>query len=310
LTDPRDRSAEPDGGKRASARRERVAIGKLTGGLGNQLFQYAAARALSIREGRRLVLAWFGPDNGERRYFLDQFRLPVPPEVSLAGADALRRLWSDLPRWRKRLLRRGLWPGHQYLRERKGGGFHPLAAWGRTVFLDGYFQSWRHFDDCAGRIRDELAIAADLGERNRAELRRIACENAVAIHVRRGDYVRLPLHGVLPLDYYRAALARLGSALDGARLYVFSDDPAWVRAHLDLGRPFEPVDHNGPDAPVGDLALMAACRHFIIANSTLSWWGAWLAAHPGKRVIAPRRWFAGPVAPETSDLCPPAWLRL
>jgi hypothetical protein len=300
----------PDGAqRRAGARRGRVAIGKLTGGLGNQLFQYAAARALSLREDRRLVLAWFGPADGSRRYLLDQFRLPVPPDVSLAGADDFRRFWTSLPRWRKRLLRLGLWPGQQYIHESRSV-FRPLSSSARSVFLDGYFQSWRHFDDCADRIRAELAITAELGERNAALLRRIVGENAVAIHVRRGDYVRLPHHGVLPVDYYRAALARLGPALDDARLYVFSDDPAWVRAHFDLGRPFDLVDHNGPDFPVGDLALMATCRHFVIANSTLSWWAAWLAGHPGKRVIAPQRWFAGPDPPDTTDLCPPAWQRI
>ncbi|MCC6982616.1 MAG: alpha-1,2-fucosyltransferase [Bauldia sp.] len=308
MAEARDGPARPQDGTRRWPQRDRVAVAKLTGGLGNQLFQYAAARALCLREGRRLLLAWLGPTDGSRRYLLDQFRRPGPPEVSLAGADDLRRLWAARPRWQRRLIRRGLWPGHQHLRDSRTG-FRPLAGSARSLFLDGYFQSWRYFDDCADRIRSEFAILAEPDARNAELLGRIAAGNAVCIHIRRGDYLALPRHGVLPLDYYRAALDRLAPVLDGARFYVFSDDPAWVRAHFDLGRPFEPVDCNGPDAPVADLALMAACRHFVIANSTLSWWGAWLAAHPGKRVIAPRRWFAAHDA-DTTDLCPPDWQRL
>ena len=282
---------------------------KLTGGLGNQLFQYAAARALCLREERRLRLAWFGPADGSRRYLLDQFRLAGPPEVSLAGRDEIRGLWTSLPRWQKNLTRLGLWPRPRQLRV-SGPAFRPLAGSGRTVFLEGYFQSWRYFDDCRDRIREELTITAPLGERNASLLRRIAGENSVAIHVRRGDYVGLPHHGVLPLDYYRVALGRLAPALDGARVFVFSDDPAWVRANFEVGRPVVVIVHNGPDSPVGDLALMAACRHFLIANSTLSWWAAWLASHQGKRVIAPRQWFGAARAADTSDLCPPDWQRL
>jgi hypothetical protein len=144
-------------------------------------------------------------------------------------------------------------------------------------------------------------------------LRRIEADHAVSIHVRRGDYVANPInvafHGALDLSYYRAALDALGPAAEGATLYVFSDDPAYCREHFKLGWPTVVVEPSHPDRPWEDLRLMAACRHFVIANSSFSWWGAWLSTHADKRVVAPRRWFSG-ADHDTSDLCPPDWTRL
>jgi hypothetical protein len=117
------------------------------------------------------------------------------------------------------------------------------------------------------------------------------------------------VHGALDLDYYRRALEALGDVAKGATLYVFSDDPAHCRDVLRLAHKTVIVDGLDPAKPWEDLRLMAAGRHFVIANSSFSWWGAFLGTHPDKQVIAPQRWFLS-ADHDTGDLCPPSWVRV
>ena len=139
---------------------------------------------------------------------------------------------------------------------------------------------------------------------------------SVSVHVRRGDYVEDPAtkawHGGCGQDYYEQAVAHVRAYEPGRELhaFVFSDDPSWVRANLDLGCPTTVIDHNGPAAHE-DLRLMTCCRHHIVANSTFSWWGAWLGSgsDEGGCVVAPRRWFNQDDV-DTSTLVPSGWARL
>jgi hypothetical protein len=135
----------------------------------------------------------------------------------------------------------------------------------------------------------------------------------VRLHVRRGDYVTDPsanaFHGLCPLDYYHRGLDEAARDLTRPECFVFSDDPAWVRENLKLAAPMTVVDVHGPGEAHVDLRLMAACHSHVIANSSLSWWGAWLGRRPGKRVVAPRQWFRSPDR-DASDLVPDRWVRL
>jgi hypothetical protein len=183
------------------------------------------------------------------------------------------------------------------------------------TYLHGYFQSQTYFADHLPQLRQDLRFVTPSDSQNSEWLERIHGDpRSVSIHLRRGDYVAATkagaTHGTCDAAYYARAIAHL-CALTGVspRAYVFSDDPAWVRANLRLDVEMAVVGHNGPTAHYEDLRLMSACRHHIIANSTFSWWGAWLDARQDRTVIAPHRWFATDrlVNP---DILPGDWVRL
>ena len=282
-------------------------ITQLKGGLGNQLFQYAAARRLSLTLGVPLKLdVGFYKRHKQRTYELDQFRI----EAGIATD------W-EVARWRgPRLLTRitqplGLLP--RCVME-KSFEFDPAILHlqgGR--YLEGYWQSYRYFADVAPQIRSELAVRTPPSDADRAMLDRMAQCDAVCLHVRRGDYASNPIarqyHGLCVPEYYRTAVEAIAAQLRVPELFVFSDDMPWVKQNLRFELPTTHVEHHGVDSAPLELRLMGGCRHFVIANSSLSWWAAWLASSEESSVYAPQRWFADPTI-NTADLTPPAWHRL
>lgn len=281
-------------------------VSRLLGGLGNQLFQYAAGRALADHLGTDLALdrryvQRAGSARGDGFAHFGNARFIAADTLPPARMDGLLRyaLW----RWFGRHPRFHREAGLGY-----NAGFFDLPD---DTYLHGYWQSPRYFGASAGRLRDDLAITTPFDAPNREMAARIAAAPvAVSVHVRRGDYVGDGAFATCTPEYYRAAVghiaARLGQPLS---CFVFSNDPAWARGHLALGHQTVVVDLNGEDAGHFDLHLQSLCAHNIIANSTFSWWGAWLNPSPGKIVIAPKAWF-GPGKPANPDLCPPDWLRL
>jgi hypothetical protein len=285
-------------------------IVRLEGGLGNQLFQYAAGRTLALETDKKLLLdtSAYSADR-LRSYQLDRFTIAARP---LAAGDVpllqLRRsrLRGIVPRrWRYRIVREAfpgrlpVWPPEA---RREAG----------APYLVGYWQSERYFAAAADTIRRDFCLREPADRANATTLESIAGCDAVALHVRRGDYVSNPAatayHGLCGLDYYRAAIDRLGERIARPHFFVFSDDLDWVQANLDTGHPTTWVGHN-TDTPWEDLRLMAACRHFIVANSSFSWWGAWLGDWPAKRVIAPARWFRADHGGE-GEIVPAGWERI
>ena len=285
-----------------------VVVG-LSGGLGNQMFQYAAGRSLAVRFGVPLVLdlSWFC-GQVERRFALSQFNIEAVqsfqcPWLSPRGqafASRLSRRWSPrimgVPVWRE--------PHFHYSAD--------FAALSGPRFLEGYWQSERYFREIRSLLLQEFTLRVSLPPACANLLQEISGCDAICVHVRRGDYLSNPVaakvHGTCTVDYYRAGVGELCQGLARPRCFVFSDDPAWVRSSLAFHCPMEVVDVNGPDDAHLDLALMAACRHFLIANSSLSWWGAWLGNHIGKKVIAPASWFLTSDK-DTRDLLPEPWQR-
>ena len=181
---------------------------------------------------------------------------------------------------------------------------------GAQTYLVGYWQSERYFASVADLVRQELTYQRAPDAANARWLARIRAANAVCVHVRRGDYL-LPAHfrhhGLCSAEYYRRAVGLMRERFADPQFFVFSDDWSWCRKHL-ADDDMVIVDANKPDAGQEELRLMAACRHHVIANSSLSWWGAWLAATADQIVVAPTPWFTH--RPATPDLFPAGWVTL
>lgn len=253
---------------------------RIRGGLGNQLFQYASALGIADATGRTLLCdtkTGFPRDIYKRSYRL----------------AALERAPREAGRVELALTRARSFRGWRSFRDHEanamladGTSFHAsLLAGSGPRYLEAYLQSPRYFERVADVVRRELWIP-EKGVRHGENLARIAPHrNAVALHVRRKDYSPL-----LPASYYREAVERVRAVAPDAHFFVLGDDPEWVERELGWLAPRTALASEGPNADWLDLALIAACRHRIIANSSFSWWGAWLSRHDGE-VVAPARWW-------------------
>ena len=255
------------------------------GRLGNQMFQYAALFAFARRLGADFCIPRAdGDDPFADHQLLRVFRLP--------GLRFLGR-----PR------------GFLTLKETTFA-YDPsfCCTCPGDADLDGYFQSERYFAACAEEIRAEFRFLPDT-ERSCRELISGFGGEIISLHVRRGDYLTdSGNHPPCPVEYYAEALRHLPASLP---VLVFSDDPSWCRTQpLFQGDRWRIVDGNPNHV---DLCLMSLCSHHITANSSFSWWGAWLGRNPRKIVVAPRRWFGNAgytSAHDTSDLVPGDWIRI
>jgi hypothetical protein len=293
----------------------------LVGGLGNQLFQYAFGRAISIRNKQPLIfdLAWFDQVKDEkdeittvREYALAPFELPVKtqciglpkPKTNGVVARIIRRCIRVLPRCHA---------GHRIYSERGFGFDADALVQNGAIWYDGYWQSYKYFAEIEATLIKDLSQRDKLSKRSQEMLSKIAGCDAICLHIRRGDYVSnknaANMHGLCDVDYYSRGLEFVLHGLENPHCFIFSDEPAWALSNLNLPISKTVVDINDINSAHEDLWLMSACSHFVIANSSLSWWGAWLSTAHNKVVVAPRKWFVDSGI-NTSDLIPSEWVRL
>lgn len=295
-------------------------IPRIFGGLGNQLFIYAAARRLALVNNAELVLddrsgfAW--DERYQRQYQLDHFAIPC------RKATALERLepFSRIRRYAKRRWNaRRPFEQRKYLRQ-EGIDFDPRLLAIKPcsrLYLEGYWQSEGYFKDIEPQIRKDLRIQPPTDAINQQVAAKICATDAVAVHVRFFDapdpVPDKPFANNTPGGYYQRAIHVMEQRTSNAHYFIFSDRPEAARTRISLpDKRVTLVHHNQGDAMAyADLWLMTQCRHFIIANSTFSWWGGWLAHNHGKVVIAPggeRRVGVSPWGFE--GLLPSSWVRL
>ncbi len=269
-------------------------ISTINGGLGNQMFQYAAGRALALRLGVPLELdiSFYGAGR-HRSFELGKFGI-------VAAMAAKRGLFAKLL------------GGKDALPEFDEAHFHFDPRFDdlhSPVKLEGYFQSPRYFAGYSENIRRELTPPNPVDRETLALGARMGGEGSISLHVRRGDYVSKPsaasVFSQCTLDYYRKALKQLPADLP---VYVFTDDLVWAKSNLEFGRALIFAGDRPVVTGLGDLWLMTKASHHIIANSTFSWWGAWLKTAIGT-TIAPTPWFK---TDENSDvdLIPENWLKI
>jgi hypothetical protein len=282
-------------------------IVKLDGGMGNQLFQYAIGKYLALRFDTTLRLDThvFNAEN-KRRYALHHFNVEEVFSTARERKNLKRKEF-----FRRQLNRLGTSIKPYWYTEQSPGYDVNVAKLTDNVYLEGFWQSEKYFKPIEDTIRKEFTVKDQPSALNRKYLDEIRSANSVSIHVRRGDYVTEKetnaIHGVCDLEYYRKAIGRMSVEVSDPRFYIFSDDINWTKANLPGStHPSVYIDHN-QTAPHEDLRLMYFCKHHIIANSSFSWWGAWLNVNAEKKVIAPRNWFR---TLENKDIIPNGWLTL
>ena len=267
-------------------------IVRIEGGIGNQLFCYAAARRLALVNNAELVIddvTGFARDRRYRReYALDHFNIPSRKATLAERLEPFERYRRGMMKW---VSNRKPFAERRYM-EQEGLAFDErllsLQVKG-TIYLDGYWQSEDYFKDVEKTIREDLQIISPGDEFNQHMAEEIHECNAVAVHVRFFDGLEsTPVHNV-SIDYYQRAIELLKSKIDSPHYFLFSDNPDAARASLALpeGRVTFVFHNHGDENAYADLWLMTQCRHFIIANSTFSWWGAWLGQKMNSLVVAP-----------------------
>jgi hypothetical protein len=282
------------------AGRGRITV-RIAGGLGNQLFQYAAARRLALHNDLPLTLdhlSGYSSDFYRRKFLLDRFAIRanlIDPSSSYASNwGRLRRrieVRLNQPRdlSKKSYLLEDDWTYDPRLLELKVT---------RPLYLEGYFQFEDYFRDIRDLLLEELTLRTAHDARNVELAQTIGACESVCLHVRRLHGVpnksdAAPLASVAPrhqidASYFQKAVEVVARQVRDPHFYVFADYPDWAREHVHTSYPVEFVTHNGAEKDYEDFWLMTQCRHFIIANSTFSWWAAWLSQNPRKIVVAPK----------------------
>jgi hypothetical protein len=267
-------------------------IVRIRGGLGNQLFAYAAARRLAWANKAELIIdhvSGFQFDHVyQQRYQLGHFNVKVP----LASASERLEPFSRARRYLKRLANRQLPFEQRSYVQQEGNAFEPRLLKIKPcnyLYIEGYWQSERYFQDIEDVIRSDLSITPPLDDTNLQAANKIQQCTAIAVHVRFFDKPTIQGNNNATADYYERALSEMDKRIPNAHYFLFSDDVLAARSLLGLpDERMTPISHNqGDEYAYADLWLMTQCKHFIIANSTFSWWGAWLSTCQEKIIIAP-----------------------
>lgn len=288
-------------------------ISHIIGGLGNQMFQYAAGRALAEQLKLPLLLDVFDFKN----YTLHQgFELShvFMENQGLATKKNLKQMlgWQSFSIIKKMVLR----PNFSFLRNKRlilepyFQYWTGLSKISQSAYLVGYWQSEKYFKSIESTIRTDFVFKQPMSANNQKIADDIRQNNAVSLHIRRGDYVQNAItnatHGVCSLDYYQQAIKYITVRVTQPKFFIFSDDIEWVKNNLSVAHPCEYITNNQGAESYNDMRLMSLCQHNIIANSSFSWWGAWLNQNHEKIVIAPKRWFYH--SADTQDLIPSQWV--
>lgn len=297
---------------------------KTVGGLGNQLFQYAFARAVSRRMNTTFLLdiaafdpklEYWPPGTLIPEYYLHHFNAKIDFAIgsNMLGFVFLRRQYTLFNKIYSHLrLRRFLLP---FYFPEKTFAFDPeVFMKNGPVYFDGFWQTEKYFKDIAEEIRKEVTLARPFETYSQEVSDKIKETHAVSLHVRRTVFVSDPaisaFHGSCSLKYYKSAVEHIIKSDPSPHFFLFSDDHEWVEENFKwLPFPYTCVK-NGIDKNYEDMILMSQCRHHIIANSSFSWWGAWLNPRSDKIVIAPKKWFANAPKNDTRDLLPDNWIKL
>ena len=290
-----------------------MVISELAGGLGNQMFQYAAGRALSARLNTTLLLDISGYAGYQLHNGFELNRI-FNIDAKIVGDEDLSQVLGIYSRWRRFLKKPylSLIRIKQFICEPHFHYWSEVNHLSGNCYLAGYWQSEKYFLGAVDQIKKEFTFKEPLDCKNEEVATKISQENSISLHVRRGDYVssslNLSIYESCSLDYYARSIDYIVKRVPTPTFYIFSDDTSWATENLKINFPHVYVDINRGKDSFKDMRLMSLCRHHIIANSSFSWWGAWLNSRVDKIVIAPKRWFKSSL--DTRDLLPENWIKL
>lgn len=287
---------------------------KLIGGLGNQLFQYAIAKKIALQHGTNVVLdiSAFEEHYKLHKYSLQycnfEKRFASKSDLLFFGIIKSKTLLGIYNVIRTKVKKPVTIKEAQFNFDAE-----VFLRATENTYLDGFWQTEKYFSDIRPILLEELSITKQLEKLNLEFANRISSSNAISLHIRRADYTNnketLSIHGSCTLEYYANAIKYISEKISNPVLFIFSDDMNWVKENLITSIETNYVDHNNADTNFEDLRLMSFCKHNIIANSSFSWWGAWLNSNPEKIVIAPKRWFNVDDY-NTSDLYPSNFIKM
>jgi len=285
-------------------------IVNVIGGLGNQLFQYAFYLSLKDRFDEIIKLDIlrfenYGLHNG---YELEKvFKIN---EVYCTQQEKNSLSYDDASIFRKVMRKFELSNKNELIEQKSEEYVYSVRLLGekhKEIYYRGYWQSYKYFEHLASELKNKLMFIPIVDPQNLNLLKKINVKNSVSIHVRRGDYNNHPeFGGICELSYYKNAIKVIDKEIENPFYVVFSNDINWCKENLKLPSAVY-VDWNGGEKSFRDLQLMSLCQNNIIANSSFSWWGAWLNCNAGKIVIAPEQWMR---KNKCDELLPVSWLRL
>jgi hypothetical protein len=294
-------------------------VSNLDCGLGNQLFQYAVGRQLSIKKGVELKLSIINFKHQNLRSFkLDKYNIKAEIATDQDIDKFLRRYYtnslsSKLYRNLEKLLPRNQ---RSLFKETDAWTFEStIFNSASNIFIEGFWQNYKYVENLSPLIFEELTVKETYNINIQKIIQDVQFNaSSVSLHIRRGDYVTdkdaNERMGVLSLDYYYKAMDYIKKNIENPLIYVFSDDLLWAKHNLKTDLPLMFIDIENGKLDYVELDIMSKCSHNIIANSSFSWWGAFLNRNPNKIVIAPKSWVAIPEINEKIEVQLPAWLKL
>ncbi|MBA2857944.1 hypothetical protein HNP93_000645 [Methanococcus maripaludis] len=282
-------------------------IVQLKGGLGNQMFQYALYKSLK-EMGQEVLLdrSWYLKNNAHNGYELERVFGLSPDHASKKQCLSL----GDIPINLAYKIKRKVFPKKTHYFEKHSFNYDKSVFEVTSRYFEGYWQNENYFKSFRSEILKDFSFK-NINKKNAEFSKYLNSVNSISIHVRRGDYVNNPkalkVHGnICNLGYYNKAIMLLTNKLDDLKFVIFSDDILWCKSNLNIDNPIF-VDWNTGMNSYQDMYLMSKCKHNIIANSSFSWWGAWLNQNSEKLIFAPKKWVN-----DRSDvnIVPDGWIKL
>jgi hypothetical protein len=278
-------------------------ISKISGGLGNQMFQYAIGQSVATKYKKPFNLDLSDiPPNSPFKYRLDMFNI----KAETASANDINKMKgkSDFSgKILRKFLGSALYPF--YHKESERTIFDSSVFSNSDIYLDGYWQNEEYFLDIRSVLLDDFSLKSEVSNNAKKYLEPIMLNNSVSLHVRRGDYSKHPEIGIMDIEYYKKAVEYICKKIDKPVFYIFSNDIKWCESNFTFIE--NKVFINDTESEIDDLFLMKSCSHNIIANSSFSWWAAWLNTNKQKIIISPLKWMA--VNPKGHKWVPDSWLQ-